>query len=295
MSSSITQCPSCFTRFLVTAEQLAAHNGEVRCGRCDGVFNATEHLEKTESATPPIKIPAPRPETAPPQVEKPQIALMSDNEEPEHFVSLSINTAGLETLSHQIISTDEIDNNKAPAAAPAHKPPPKPKASTPKKPRKWPWAIGSLLLIVLIVAQGFYFLRVDIAAQLPGLKPALTSYCELLGCTIPLPEKTDLMSIESSDLAAVPMQPNVVTLSALLHNHATYTQAYPSLELSLTDTQDKVLVRRVFTPTEYLPSGDDSKLGLGANREINIQLHLDSGELRPVGYKLLLFFLKNHT
>jgi predicted Zn finger-like uncharacterized protein len=293
MSSSITQCPGCFTRFLVTAEQLAAHDGVVRCGRCDGVFNATEHLEKAESTTPQIKTPAPRPENVAPPVAKPQIEAMSDDEEPGHFVSLSINTAGLETLSHQIISTDEIDSDKAPPAAPARKPAPKPKAPTPRKPRNWPWVVSSLLLVLLIVAQGFYFLRIDIAAQLPGLKPALISYCELLGCTIPLPEKADLLSIESSDLAAVPMQPSVVTLSALLHNHATYTQAYPSLELSLTDTQDKVLVRRVFTPVEYLPTGDDSKLGLGSNREINIQLHLDSGELRPVGYKLLLFFPHN--
>ncbi len=103
------------------------------------------------------------------------------------------------------------------------------------------------------------------------------------------------MSIESSDLVADPLQPNVVTLIALLHNHAEYAQAYPNLELSLTDTQDQVLARRVFIPSDYIHPGDKEKLGLGANREISIKLHLDSGDLRPTGYKLLLFFPPNHT
>lgn len=39
-----TTCPSCGTTFRVTAEQLLARNGNVRCGRCSHVFNAHESL-----------------------------------------------------------------------------------------------------------------------------------------------------------------------------------------------------------------------------------------------------------
>ena len=48
MSSSITQCPGCYTRFRVTTEQLTAHNGIVRCGLCSAIFNAPEHLHDDE-------------------------------------------------------------------------------------------------------------------------------------------------------------------------------------------------------------------------------------------------------
>jgi hypothetical protein len=165
------------------------------------------------------------------------------------------------------------------------------KVDTPASKRpQWPWIASSLILLLLTLAQGVYFFRVELAARLPGLKPELISYCDLLKCTVPLPEKAELLSIESSDLVADPVQPNVVTLSALLHNRAEYAQALPNIELSLTDTQDKVLARRVFTPAEYLHSNDIEQNGVGANRELNIQLHLDSSELRPTGYKLLLFF-----
>jgi predicted Zn finger-like uncharacterized protein len=43
-----TQCPSCKTTFQVTAEQLKAANGDVRCGQCLTVFNAVTHLSEIE-------------------------------------------------------------------------------------------------------------------------------------------------------------------------------------------------------------------------------------------------------
>lgn len=39
-----TRCPHCQTAFRVTADQLAAARGAVRCGSCLQVFNATEYL-----------------------------------------------------------------------------------------------------------------------------------------------------------------------------------------------------------------------------------------------------------
>ena len=41
----ITQCPHCQTRFKVQSDQLDVCDGQVRCGRCNHVFNAREALE----------------------------------------------------------------------------------------------------------------------------------------------------------------------------------------------------------------------------------------------------------
>jgi predicted Zn finger-like uncharacterized protein len=43
-----TQCPSCKTTFQVTAEQLKAANGDVRCGHCLTVFSALDNLSEIE-------------------------------------------------------------------------------------------------------------------------------------------------------------------------------------------------------------------------------------------------------
>lgn len=41
---SVTQCPTCSTKFKVLPQQLRASEGWVRCGRCNNVFDATDHF-----------------------------------------------------------------------------------------------------------------------------------------------------------------------------------------------------------------------------------------------------------
>ncbi len=79
-------------------------------------------------------------------------------------------------------------------------------------------------------------------------------------------------------------------MHALIHNRAPYAQAYPSLELTLTDLQDQAVARRVFRPADYLKKGEDEKLGLPANRDLDIKLRLDTTDLKPSGYRLFLFY-----
>lgn len=58
-----TTCPACGTTFRITAGQLLARNGNVRCGRCSHVFNAHESLKLGFPAPPPLPVaepPAPR-------------------------------------------------------------------------------------------------------------------------------------------------------------------------------------------------------------------------------------------
>ena len=277
MSSSITQCPGCYTRFRVTTEQLTAHNGIVRCGLCSAIFNATEHLQDDEPS-PQLTLPIAHPDDDGIEATR-EIEVVSDV---ANIVEIQTTPAisgadELETLFQQIAADESTHTEQT-----------KPE----RKARVWPWLVGAFLLLLVWVAQIAYYLRVDIAAQLPGLKPALISYCDLLKCTVPLPQKVELMSIESSDLDADPVQPSVVNLSATLHNRAEYAQEYPNIELSLTDIQDKILARRVFKPAEYLKAGEEEKSGLASNREMNIKLHLDTADLKPVGYKLLLFYTR---
>lgn len=107
-------------------------------------------------------------------------------------------------------------------------------------------------------------------------------------------EDASEMSIESSDLEADPAQTNVITLNALLRNRAPYTKAYPNLELTLTDAQDKTLARTTFRPVEYLKPNEDEKQGLAANHDLSVKLSIDTTDLKPSGYRLFLFYPKKH-
>lgn len=160
----------------------------------------------------------------------------------------------------------------------------------PVKARRWPWATGLVVAALLLAGQSAYFLRVYLAAHLPAMKPALIEYCHLLGCTVPLPKNTELISIESSSLDAEPAHENQITLNALLRNRAVFSQAFPRLALTFNDSQDKPLARRIFTPAEYLPADEHEKSGFPGNHEVNIKLPLNTGMLRPVGYQLEFFY-----
>ena len=284
--STSTQCPQCNTRFKVSQEQLDAHQGMVRCGRCQAVFNAVQYLDDGQPS-PQLDLPIAPEETRQTPAEtaaEPIVEPALTTYEESGFTHIDaihadrqneIEPAEPVTLAQRIAFVKDVDA-----------PPPKPV----KKTTRWPWAVGCLLLLIVLLAQATYFFSIELAANLPGIRPALTTYCGLLQCAVSLPQKADLMSIEASDLEAEPAQPNVIVLNALLHNRAPYAQAYPNLELTLTDAQDKALARRTFRPAEYLKPGEDEKQGLAANRELSVKLNLDTTDLKPSGYRLFLFY-----
>lgn len=159
--------------------------------------------------------------------------------------------------------------------------------------RTLPWLIGIAACVLLLSAQSAYFLRVELAAHLPVLRPALTGICNAIGCKVALPRDMDAISIESSGLDADPEHDNLITLNALLRNRAGTLQAYPMLLLTLNDNRDKLLARRPLNPAEYLPAGESEAAGFAPNHEVSVRLRLDTADLKPSGYRLELFYGRN--
>ena len=259
--TEITRCPKCGTRFKVTDAQLDAHDGLVRCGHCHDIFDARKHLHDDEPSR--------------------QLSLPIDTEIPPPGVDLSPSSSIPEleaeptTLAQQVRFIEEL-TDEVPA----------------KQPRRTNWmgVLIALMLMAALIAQSAYYFRVDLGARLPGLKPLLEEYCALLDCTVDLPQKADLIAIESSELETDPNQSSVIMLHVLVHNRAPYAQAHPSLELTLTDTQDQAIARRVFHPSDYLKTAEDAKPGVPANRDLDIRLRMDTADLKPTGYRVFLFY-----
>ena len=250
-----TSCPHCDARFKITDAQLDAPHGMVRCGNCLRVFDARPNYISDQSDR---------------QLKLPIL------DEPVEGIPSDVAVLKPMTLAEQVA----IVNDAADTGFQSRR-------------HAWPWAIASLILLLALLAQVAYFFRVDLAARQPVMKPALVYYCELLKCIIPLPLKTDLLSIESSGLEADPAHLDQIILHALLRNRAPYAQAYPGLELTLNDTQDKPIARRTFRPDDYLPPAENEKVGLLPNHEINLNLHLNTANLKPVGYRLMLVYSNN--
>jgi predicted Zn finger-like uncharacterized protein len=152
------------------------------------------------------------------------------------------------------------------------------------------WLPACLLTVLLLAAQGAFRYRSDISVLLPEAKPVFATLCAQLGCEIPLPRRPELLSIESSDLQADETHPSVMILTATLRNRAGFVQAYPALELTLTDAYDQTLARRVLAPPEYAAKTARIASGFAAASDMRIRVYIQTPGFAPTGYRLYLFY-----
>lgn len=156
--------------------------------------------------------------------------------------------------------------------------------------RQWRWLLAPFALLLLLVAAGqaAFFLRTDIAAHYPTARPWLVEVCTRLHCTVDLPRQADLLNIEDSELQDDPEHEGVLVLVSVLYNRAPYPQAYPLLELTLTDTLDQPVLRRILQPQEYLSKGTDIGAGIAAGGEAHSRVFLTVAGDKPAGYRLFV-------
>ena len=151
------------------------------------------------------------------------------------------------------------------------------------------WILLALMFLTAI-AQSVYFLRHQIAMYYPNIKPHLVRVCEKIGCSIDLPKKIALILIDDSDIQEDAEHAGVMRLSTTLINQAGFYQAYPNLELTLTDVEDKPKLRRIFKPIEYLPAKTDIALGLAAGAVVKVKLAMTSQGIAVAGYRVFVSY-----
>ncbi|MDK2124016.1 DUF3426 domain-containing protein [Parachitinimonas caeni] len=160
-------------------------------------------------------------------------------------------------------------------------------------PWRWLWLIPAFIACVALVAQAAYFFRSELVVQMPGLKSRFENLCARAGCEIALPAKQDFLRTEWSELTYLPDQPNQMQVNATLRNHAPFDQALPLLELTLTDDHDRVVAKKVFTPTQYLPdNGGKRPKALAANVDQRVFLQLQLDGAKSTGYSIYWFYPK---
>jgi predicted Zn finger-like uncharacterized protein len=152
-------------------------------------------------------------------------------------------------------------------------------------------ALGAALLLLLLLAQLLLAYRSELALRYPAARPLLGSLCAVAGCRVGLPAKADNLVIDEGELA--PIGTDTYSLNTTLRNQGSLVQAWPSIELELTDANNKPLLRRVFGPADYLPAdaaGRAAANGFGAHSEQPVRLNFALAELKPSGYHTFVFY-----
>lgn len=324
-----TACPLCSTVFRVTPEQLRVRAGKVRCGHCQGVFNALESLVDAPVAEPaPFSAeaaaapeteftPAPPSEHSfaerspfhPPVYEPPppdEKYLPAGNElpAPEHEAS----PAGPQPPSAdtEVEPPAETPEESAQAAREAGLAAARELAETPGYSR---WSAGALApdpqggLVsatprrpVWPFALAALVLATALAAQI-----ALhwrTEIAQRLPASLALYDAADLpvplpRVADLVSIEASDLQADkasgLLILAATLRNRAAFPQSWPALELTLTDAQDAVVARRVLNAADYLPPQADP-LAFAPGADTAVKLWIDAREAGAAGYRLYVFY-----
>jgi hypothetical protein len=195
-----------------------------------------------------------------------------------------------------LVGASEAPKAKEPAQAPPPAPTPPPLdeplpefLAEPPPPRRSPWPLLAALAALALLAQALLHFRSEIAAGMPSARGPLEQACRLLGCELRLPRQVKLLSIDSYEVRPDPQREGVIVLSAVIRNRAPFAQAYPALQLTLTDDANRELVSRAILPRDYL----DPKVvarGIEAGGEAALTVHFDASRTRATGYELVLFY-----
>jgi predicted Zn finger-like uncharacterized protein len=149
---------------------------------------------------------------------------------------------------------------------------------------------ASGVLALLLVLQLLVHFRVSLAAQSPAAATMLTAACRLFGCTVGLPAHIDMVTIESSELQALPGSTDSFTLLALLRNRSATRQQWPHLELTLNDANEAPVARRVIAPRDYLPPSQDPDEGFAPNSEQSARLVFSLAQAKAAGFRVYVFY-----
>ena len=105
------------------------------------------------------------------------------------------------------------------------------------------------LLLLALVLQWTVRHKDGLAAQQPRLAPWLQALCRPLGCEVRLLRRIESVQIERANFKKSGARAYLLTF--VLKNTAATAVEIPALEVTLTDSQRQVLVRRVLLPAQF--------------------------------------------
>jgi predicted Zn finger-like uncharacterized protein len=311
--SRITRCPACVTLFKVVPDQLRISEGWVRCGQCDEVFDASLHL-LPEAPDAPLQSADPAPDLISDEGARPVVILEESALDPVTDVLGGENEAllapsELESLPVECAPVDEspalpVDVQLEPIEVDS--PHSMPEVLEPAAELSdvsflrdqdsdsfWlnPWIRAALFMLGLVSllalsAQVVVHERDRIAAAQPSLKPWLLALCAPWDCTLSPLHRIDAIVIESASF--IKIRGDSYRLNFMVKNTGNIELALPAIELTLTDSSDQPVVRRVFLPTEL--GAKTQTLAGGAEWPTSLAVALKVAGDRVAGYRVLAFY-----
>jgi len=275
--SLITRCPTCQTLFKVVPDQLRISEGWVRCGSCEAIFDAPLHrLPDAVQAAPPSALPA-APESLSANGDCPGTVPEVAHALPDQTLSPEPDSTGTDGPAHftepQVATFLNIE----------------PAVTRPTKALRH-YLLGSLVLALLVALLGqiVFHERDRIVVLQPALRSWLVAFCLPLKCQVSALRQKDSIAIERASFSKI--TGNTYRLNFTVKNTAAVAVAAPAIELTLTDTSDQAVLRRVFLPAELDLKSDTLPAAAEWSASLVVTADLADSMLQTVGYRVYAFY-----
>lgn len=246
--SLITCCPACQTMFKVSGEDLRVSDGWVRCGKCDGVFDASLHLQAMPLAAQATAVPAdaPMPSFQPAQASLDrEPAFIEPELEPEPLLNTP---AAFQEVESSPGALRREDRSARPSFSEAP-------VSYSTRPARSPWRVVLWLLALAVLLVGLLagarLQRQALVQGVPALLPMLDGLCRFSACDVQAPRLLSAIVIEGASMEEV--SPASYQVQLLLKNAGDVAVDLPALTVTLTGLQGEVLATHIALPSQFAP------------------------------------------
>lgn len=134
---------------------------------------------------------------------------------------------------------------------------------------RWQWPLVALLALLLVV-QVLLADRARLAAD-ARWRPVVAMLCGVFQCELPPWHEPAAFTMLDRQVRPA-AQPGALRVDASFRNDARWAQAWPALQLALSDADGRVLGSRVFLPAEYLGTAPDTLLSPGQSAQITFMV-----------------------
>ncbi|MCP3852865.1 MAG: DUF3426 domain-containing protein [Gammaproteobacteria bacterium] len=135
------------------------------------------------------------------------------------------------------------------------------------------WLAGTILLLLVLGVQYLHVNSTQLS-QDKNIRPLLETICPITNCSLPLIRTPRKIVTVSHDVRTHPTVNNALEIQLIFKNKASYTQSYPLLKVTFSNSRGEVVASRNFLPDEYLTGDIQAARGIKSNQrqEVNLKI-----------------------
>lgn len=118
---------------------------------------------------------------------------------------------------------------------------------------RWPGLLVVGLLTALLLSQLLLAQRNELAAE-ARWRPTIGTVCKVVACRLPPWHEPAAYTMVARSVQPASGKQGVLSVQASFRNDARWPQAWPALQLNLSDINGQTVARRVFTVQDYHPA-----------------------------------------